>query len=76
MLTISLIQFIISILIIVFINCKNAELTVNEKNFLQQNIFQAIAQIRSNNKRLDLKSIYSYLVKIEKLKELSVQYLQ
>ena len=49
---------------------------MSEKNFLQQNIFQAIAQIRSNNKRLDLKSIYSYLVKIEKLKELSVQYLQ
>ena len=63
-------------LIIVFINCKNAELIVNEKNFSQQNIFQAIAQIRSNSKRLDLKSIYSYLVKIEKLKELSVQYLQ
>ena len=44
--------------------------------FLQQNVFQASAQIGSNNKRPDLKSIHSYLVKIEKLKELSVQYLQ
>ena len=53
-----------------------AELTVSENIFLQQNIFQAIAQIRSNNKRPDLKGIHSYLVKIEKLKELSIQYLQ
>ena len=49
-----------------------AELTVCEKSFLEQNIFQTIAQIRFNNKRPDLKSIHSYLVKIEKLKELSV----
>ena len=35
-----------------------------------------MAQICSNNKRPDLKSIHSYLVKMEKLKELSVQYLQ
>ena len=54
----------------------SAELTVSEQSFLQQNIFQAIAQIRSNNKRPDLKNINSYLVRIEKLKELSVQYLQ
>ena len=53
-----------------------AELTVSEKIFLQQNIFQAIAQIPSNNTRPDLKDIHSYLVKIEKLKELSIQYLQ
>ena len=53
-----------------------ADLTVSEKIFLQQNIFQAIAQICSNSKRLDLKGIHSYLVKIEKLKELSIQYLQ
>ena len=52
------------------------ELTVSEQSFLQQNIFEGIAQIRSNNKRPDLKSIHSYLVRIEKLKELSVQYLQ
>ena len=50
-----------------------AELAVSEKSVLQQNIFQAIGQIRSNRKRPDLKSINSYLVKIEKLKELSVQ---
>ena len=53
-----------------------AELAVSEKSVLQQNIFQAIGQIRSNRKRPDLKSINSYLVKIEKLKELSVQNLQ
>ena len=53
-----------------------AELTVSEKSFLQQNVFQASAQIGSNNKRPDLKSMHSYLVYIEKLKELSVQYLQ
>ena len=52
------------------------DLSVSEKSFLQQNIFEAIAQIRSNNKRPDLKSIHSYLVRIEKLKELSVQFLQ
>ena len=48
----------------------------SEQSFLQQNIFEAIAQNRSNNKLLHLKSIHSYLVRIEKLKELSVQYLQ
>ena len=53
-----------------------AELTVSEQSFLQQNIFQTIAQIRSNNKCPDLKSIDSYLAKIEKLKEISVKYLQ
>ena len=53
-----------------------AELTVSEQSFLQQNIFEAIAQIRSDNKRPDLKSIRSNPVRIEKLKELSVQFLQ
>ena len=53
-----------------------AQLTVSEQSFLQQNIFEAITQIRSNNKRPNLKSIHSYLVRIEKLKELSEQYLQ
>ena len=53
-----------------------AELTVSEPSFLQQNIFEAIAQIRSDNKRPDLKSIRSNPVRIEKLKELSVQFLQ
>ena len=53
-----------------------AELTISEQNFLQQNVFETIAQIRSNNKRPDLKSIDSYLVRIEKLKELSAQFLQ
>ena len=53
-----------------------AELTISEQSFLQQNIFETIAQICSNNKRPDLKSIHSYLVRIEKLKELSVQFLQ
>ena len=48
----------------------------SEQSFLQQNIFEAIAQNRSNNKLPHLKSIHSYLVRIEKLKELSVQYLQ
>ena len=52
------------------------ELTVSEHNFLQKNIFETIAQICFNSKRLDLKSIHSYLVRIEKLKELSVQCLQ
>ena len=50
-----------------------AELTVSEQSFLQQNIFQTIAQIYSNNQCPDLKSIHSYLAKIEKLKELSVK---
>ena len=45
-------------------------------SFLQQNVYQTIAQIRYNNKCPDLKGIYSFLVKIEKLKELSVQYLE
>ena len=53
-----------------------AQLSVSEQSFLQQNIFEAITQIRSNNKRPDLKSIHSYLVRTEKLKELSEQYLQ
>ena len=53
-----------------------AQLTVSDQSFLQQNIFEAITQIRSNNKRPDLKSIHSYLVRIEKLKEISEQYLQ
>ena len=50
------------------------DLSISEKSFLQQNMFEAIDQIRSNNKRPDLKSTYSYLVRIEKLKELSVQF--
>ena len=45
-------------------------------SFAQKNIFEAITQIRSSNKRPDLKSIHSYLVRIEKVKELSKQYLQ
>ena len=53
-----------------------AQLSVSEQSFLQQNIFEAITQIRSNNNRPDLKSIHSYLVRTEKLKELSEQYLQ
>ena len=52
-----------------------AQLTVSEQSFLQQSIFEAITQIRSNNKRPDLKSIHNYLVRIEKLKEVSEQYL-
>ena len=39
------------------------------KGFFTKNLFQVIAQIRSYNKRPD---IYSHVVKIEKLKELSV----
>ena len=38
------------------------DLTISEHSFLQQNIFEAIANIPSNNKRPDLKSIRSYLV--------------
>ena len=53
-----------------------AELRASEQSFLQRNIFKAIAQIRSNNRLPDLKSIHIYLVRIEKLKELSAQYLQ
>ena len=44
------------------------ELTVREQSFPQQNIFVAIAQIRSNNKRPCLESIQSCLVRIENLK--------
>ena len=44
-----------------------AELTLSEPSFLQQNIFGAIGQVRSNNKRTDLKCIHSYLVRIENL---------
>ena len=36
-----------------------AELTVSEKCFLEQNIFQATAQIGSNYKRPHLKSTHS-----------------
>ena len=46
------------------------ELTVREQSFPQQNIFVAIAQILSNNKRPCLESIQSCLVRIENLKEL------
>ena len=52
-----IIPFIPDITSVVAMAC--AELTVCEKSFLEQNIFQAIAQIRSNNKRPDLKSIHS-----------------
>ena len=45
-----------------------AELRASEQSFLQRNIFKDIAQIRSNNKRLELKSIHIYVVRIEKLK--------
>ena len=53
-----------------------AQFTVSEQSFLQKNISEAITQIHSNNKRPDLKSIHSYLVRIKKVKELSEQYLQ
>ena len=51
---------------------------INKKwtEFFTTKYFEAIAQIPSNNKRLDLKSIHSYLVRIEKLKKLSVQHLR
>lgn len=54
-------------------NTACAELTVREQRFLQQNLFEAITQIYSNNKRPDLKSIHSFIVRIEKLKEVSVK---
>ena len=41
-----------------------AELRASEQSFLQRNIFKAIAQIRSNNRLPDLKSIHIYLVRI------------
>ena len=52
------------------------EFNVSEQSYLQQNIFGAITQIRSNSKCPDLKSIHSCLVITEKLKEFSVPYLQ
>ena len=41
-----------------------ATLTVSEKDFLHQNIYEVVTEIRSINKRTDLKNIHSHLAKI------------
>ena len=52
-----------------------ATLTVNEKYFLHQNIYEVVTEIRSFNKRPDLKNTHSYLTKRDNLHELSLEYL-
>ena len=41
-----------------------ATLTVSEKDFLHQNIYEVVTEIRSINKRTYLKNIHSHLAKI------------
>ena len=52
-----------------------ATLTVSEKDFLHQNIYGVVTEIRSINKRPDLKNIHSHLAKRDNLQELSKEYL-
>ena len=52
-----------------------ATLTVSEKDFSHQNIYEIVTEIRSINKRPDLKNILSYLAKRDNLQELSIEYL-
>ena len=52
-----------------------ATLAVNEKDFLHQNIYEVVTEIRSINKRPDLKNIHSHLAKRDNQQELSVKYL-
>ena len=51
-------------------------LTVSEKYFLHQRIYEVATGIRSINKRPDLKNIHSHLAKRENLHERSVEYLE
>ena len=53
-----------------------AKLTVSEKYFLHQNIYEVVTDIRSINKRTDLKNIHSHLAKRDNLQELSTEYLE
>ena len=53
-----------------------ATLTVSEKDFLHQNIYEVVTEIRSINKRPDLKNIHSHLAKRDNLQELSIEYLE
>ena len=47
---------------------KCGSLTLSEQSFLEQNTFEAITRIRSNNTRPDINSIINYLIWVEKLK--------
>ena len=51
-------------------------LTVSEKDFLHQNIYEVVTEICSINKRPDLKNIHSHLAKRDNLKVLSIEYLE
>ena len=53
-----------------------AKLTVSEKDFLHQNIYEVVTEIRFINKRPDLKNIHSHLTKKDNLQELSIKYLE
>ena len=53
-----------------------ATLTVSEKDFLHQNIYEVVTEIRSINKRPDLKNIHSHLAKRDNLQGLSTEYLE
>ena len=53
-----------------------ATLTVSEKDFLHQNIYEVVTEIRSINKRTDLKNIHSHVAKRDNLQELSTEYLE
>ena len=53
-----------------------ATLTVSEKDSLHQSIYEVVTEIRSINKRPDLKNIHSHLAKRDNLQELSIEYLE
>ena len=53
-----------------------ATLTVGEREFLHQNIYEIVTEIRSINRRPDLKNIHSHLGKTDNLQELSIEYLK
>ena len=53
-----------------------ATLTVTVKDFLHQNIYEVVTEIRSINKRPDLKNIHSHLAKRYNLQDLSTEYLE
>ena len=57
-------------------NIACATLTVSEKDFLHQSIYEVVTEIRSSNKRPDLKNIHSHLAKRDNLQDLSIEYLE
>ena len=53
-----------------------ATLTVSEKDFLHQSIYEVVTEIRSTNKRPDVKNIHIHLAERDNLQELSIEYLK